>query len=320
MNADWVELSQSRRPTMRPSQRPIATYSIVARDHSGALGVAVQSHWYNVGAIVPWVEPGLGAVAVQSISPPSLGPRILDRLRKGDTAAEALESVLENDSDTAYMQVAVVDGSGGVAAHTGALCITEAGHVIGEGFSAQANLMASATVWPATAKAYEGSSGDLADRLLVALRAAEAEGGDIRGRQSAAILVEPVDPNGPRFDLRVEDARRPLDELDRLVRLQKAYIELNRGDAMIARGNTATALDAYRRATQLVPDTATDGEAAFWVGVALARAGNTKEALEYFTRASVVSKAWAELLPRLVSSKMLPDNEDLLRSLLKAMR
>jgi uncharacterized Ntn-hydrolase superfamily protein len=300
----------------RPNRRPIATYSIVARDENGVLGVAVQSHWYNVGAVVPWVAPGVGAVAVQSISPPTVGPGIIERLQEGETASGALEMALEDgDGDAAYMQIGVVDGSGGVAVHTGRLCIAEAGHVSGDGFSVQANMMAKPTVWPAMADAYQSGSGDLADRLLRALQAAEAEGGDIRGRQSAAIVVEPVDGKGDRFDLRVEDSPDPLDELSRLIELQRAYIELNRGDARIAEGDITSALEAYRKATELVPDEATGGEAAFWVGVALAGEGRVQEARSYLARAIDINPTWVELLPRLVASKLLPDDEDLLHAL-----
>jgi uncharacterized Ntn-hydrolase superfamily protein len=245
-----------------------------------------------------------------------VGPGIIERLQEGETASGALEMALEDgDGDAAYMQIGVVDGSGGVAVHTGRLCIAEAGHVSGDGFSVQANMMAKPTVWPAMADAYQSGSGDLADRLLRALQAAEAEGGDIRGRQSAAIVVEPVDGKGDRFDLRVEDSPDPLDELSRLIELQRAYIELNRGDARIAEGDITSALEAYRKATELVPDEATGGEAAFWVGVALAGEGRVQEARSYLARAIDINPTWVELLPRLVASKLLPDDEDLLHAL-----
>lgn len=305
------------RTTLR---RPIATYSIVATDSSGALGVAVQSHWYNVGAVVPRVEAGVGAVAVQSISDPSSGRRILDRLRSGDTAEIALGALLEGDESAGYRQIAVVDRQGHVAVHTGGLCIAEAGHIVGEGFTAQANMMDRPTVWPAMADAFKSSSGDLAARLLSALDAAEGEGGDVRGRQSAALVVVPIAHEGPAFDLRVEDARDPLAELRRLVALQRAYIELNRGDAMMSEGDFARALAAYEAATRLVPDDATDGEAAFWTGVAFATTGDLEEAVSFLARASAFGDRWATLLPRLVRSKMFPEDEDLLQRLLEAMR
>lgn len=303
---------------MRP-RRPVATYSIVASDDTGAMGVAVQSHWFNVGAVVPWVAAGIGAVAVQSISDPMTGSRALDRLRSGRSATQVLASLLEDDPDAAYRQIGIVDAQGGVAAHTGELCIAEAGHVVGDRFAAQANMMGRPTVWPAMAEAFERSSEDLADRLLTALGAAEAEGGDVRGRQSAALVVAPRDPGGPAFDLRVEDARDPLGELRRLVSLQRVYLELNRGDAMMARGDHEAALAAYRAAADMAPDEATDGEAPFWTGVAFAATGRVDEAMPFLARAAVSGERWAELLTRLVRSRMLPEDEGLLRRLLETM-
>lgn len=301
-------------------RRPVATYSIVARDASGALGVAVHSHWFNVGAVVPWVERGAGAVAVQSISDPSSGTTALARLRSGQRAEAVLRAVLDGDADAGYRQLAVVDASGGVATHTGDLCIAEAGHRTGEGFSVQANLMDRPSVWPAMAAAFAGSEGDLAGRLLSALEAAEGEGGDVRGRQSAALIVVPTDERDlARFDLRVEDAPDPVGELRRLVSLQRAYIELNRADALMARGAFEEALAAYGAASEMVPDSATDGEAAFWVGVAFATTGRVEEATSFLARAAVFGDRWARLLPRLARSSMLPDDDALLRRLLAAL-
>jgi len=301
-------------------RRPVATYSIVARDVSGALGVAVQSHWFNVGAVVPWVEAGAGAVAVQSISDPATGSRALGLLRSGDGAAAVLAMLLDDDADAAYRQIAVMDVDGRIATHTGALCIGEAGHETGDGFSAQANLMDRPTVWHAMADAFARSEGDLAARLLAALEGAEAEGGDVRGRQSAALVVVPAaGDGGPGFDLRVEDAPDPIGELRRLVTLQRVYLELNRGDAMMSRGEFDRALAAYEAASRMVPDSATDGEAAFWVGVAFATVGRVDEGAPFLARAAAFGDRWARLLPRLVRSKMLPEDEALLRRLLEAM-
>jgi uncharacterized Ntn-hydrolase superfamily protein len=303
----------------RPRRRLGGTYSITATDDSGSFGVAVQSHWFNVGAVVPWVEAGLGAVAVQSISDPATGRRALDGLRSGSTAESVLEGLLAGDDDAAYRQIAIVDGRGNVAAHTGELCIAEAGHHTGDGFSAQANIMDRSTVWTAMAEAFERETGDLADRLLAALDAAEAEGGDLRGRQSAALVVVDGGTGGVRFDLRVEDATDPLGELRRLVALQRAYLELNRGDAMMARGEFEGALTAYERAAGLVPDQATGGEAAFWTGVAFATTGRTDRAIPFLVRAADVDDRWARLLPRLVGSELFPDDQELLDRLLDAM-
>jgi uncharacterized Ntn-hydrolase superfamily protein len=304
----------------RASRRPIATYSIVARDGSGALGVAVQSHWFNVGAVVPWAERDVGAVAVQSISDPATGSRALALLRSGQGAEAVLAALLEGDQDAAYRQIAVVDRRGRVATHTGGLCIAEAGHQLGDGFSAQANLMDRPTVWPAMADAFARSEGDLAARLLAALAAAEANGGDIRGRQSAALVVVPVEDDNSGFDLRVEDARDPIGELRRLVTLQRVYHGLNRGDAMMSRGEFEQALEAYVAASRLVQDSATEGEAVFWTAVALATTGRVDEAEPYFVRAAAFGDRWARLLPRLAGSKMIPEDDALLRRLLDAMR
>jgi uncharacterized Ntn-hydrolase superfamily protein len=301
-------------------RRPVSTYSIVARDTSGALGVAVQSHWFNVGSVVPWVEAGVGAVAVQSISDPATGSRALDLLRSGIGVSAVLGSVLEGDPDAAYRQIAVVDADGHVATHTGELCIAEAGHLEGEGFSVQANIMDRPTVWPAMAEAFERGDGDLAARLMATLEAAEAEGGDVRGRQSAALVIAPpLDAAGPSIDLRVEDSRDPLAELRRLLAMQRAYQELNRGDVLMAEARFEEALDAYERATRVVPDPATDGEAAFWTGVAFATTGRVDEAEPYLARAAAFGDRWARLLPRLVHSKMLPEDEALLSRLLRTM-
>lgn len=302
-------------------RRPVGTYSIVAVDHAGAFGVAVQSHWFNVGAVVPWVEAGVGAVAVQSISDPSTGNRALGLLRSGTGADAALSALLEGDADAAYRQIAIVDTRGDAATHTGDLCISEAGHRVGNGYSAQANIMDRSTVWPAMAEAFERSAGDdLVDRLLDALDAAEAEGGDARGRQSAAVVVRPADGADPGFDLRVEDSPEPLSELRRLVTLQRAYIQLNRGDLLIAGGECEDALASYRRAAGLLPDEATDGEAAFWAGVAFASSGREGEAEPLLRRAAEVEDRWVRLLPRLVRSRMLPDDPALLERLLLAMQ
>ena len=171
-------------------RRPVATYSIVARDSTtGQLGVAVQSHFFSVGPIVPWAEPGVGAVATQSLVDPAYGPLGLDLMRMGRTAPEALKALVSADKDAEVRQVAMVDAHGNVAAHTGKRAIYAAGHQTGTQYSVQANLMEKPTVWAAMSKAYESSTGDLAERMLAALEAAEAEGGDIRGRQSAAILI-----------------------------------------------------------------------------------------------------------------------------------
>lgn len=302
------------------ARRPVATYSIVAMDDSGSLGVAVQSHWFNVGAVVPWVERGVGAVAVQSISDPATGRRALELLQAGTSAGSVIAALLAEDADGAYRQIAVVDASGEAAAHTGELCIPEAGHQVAPAMSTQANLMDRPTVWGAMADAFRTATGDLADRMLGALEAAEAEGGDVRGRQSAALVVVPSDADGAAFDIRVEDSPDPLAELRRLVALQRAYHALNRGDAMMARGAFDEALAAYDEATRIVSDEATDGEAAFWAGIAFANTGRLEDAERLLARAATFGDRWSTLLPRLVRSKMLPDDDQLVARLLGVMR
>ncbi|MBN2170147.1 MAG: DUF1028 domain-containing protein [Candidatus Krumholzibacteriota bacterium] len=311
--------------TAATPHRPVATYSIVARDSlTGQLGVAVQSHWFSVGPVVPWAEAGVGAVATQSFVDPAYGPLGLELMRAGRAAPAALAALLAADEDRAVRQVAMVDAAGRVGIHTGARCIVAAGHHAGAQFSAQANLMEKPTVWDAMARAYEDATGDLAERLLAALEAAEAEGGDIRGRQSAAILVVAGAPTGRPwedrlFDLRVEDNPAPVPELRRLVRLQRAYRRLDEGDRHLAAGDVEAAIAAYREATTLVPDAATNGEAAFWVGVTLAAEGRESEAVPYLARAHAQDPRWAETLRRLPAAGLLPDDDALLGRLLDGM-
>lgn len=294
-------------------RRPVATYSIVARDPAtGEMGVAVQSHWFSVGAIVPWAEAGVGAVATQSFVEPSYGPLGLDLMRMGRSAPEALKALVTTDEGEAVRQVAMVDAQGRVAAHTGSRAIVAAGHHVGDGYSTQANLMENATVWDAMARAFENTEGDLADRMLAALQAAEGEGGDIRGRQSAAIIVVSGTSTEKawqdrKFDLRVEDHPDPVAELKRLVHLQRAYNALNEGDGLVTEGDIEGAMRAYTRAMELVPDEATNGEAPFWVGITLASIGREDEAIPYLRRAQARDSRWRELVGRLPAAGLLPD-------------
>lgn len=290
--------------------RPVATYSIVARDpETGQLGVAVQSHWFSVGSVVPWAEAGVGAVATQSFVEPSYGPLGLALMGAGKSADEALRALLEVDPKGEYRQVAFVDSSGRVAVHTGELCIPEAGHVVGEGFSAQANLMSTPDIWPAMAEAYESAEGDLAHRLLAALEAAEEAGGDIRGMQSAAILVVSGRLSGRSWggvivDLRVEDHPGPLEELRRLLRLHEAYTHSNRGDELMAEGRVEEALGEYERAAELAPEVV---ELPFWQAVTLASSGRVEEALPIFERVFKAEERWVEVLRRLPRVGMLEE-------------
>jgi uncharacterized Ntn-hydrolase superfamily protein len=205
------------------------TYSIIARDpDSGAVGVAVQSCYFSVGAVVPWAEAGVGAVATQSFVDPSYGPLGLDLMRRGKSAPEALQALIALDPGAAYRQVAMIDMKGRVAVHTGERCLEAAGHCVGEHGAAQANLMARETVWGAMIEAFTRTKGDLATRFLAALDAAEKEGGDRRGKQSAAMLIVRAQPTGKPWldrvvDLRVEDHLDPVNELKRLLVLHRQY-------------------------------------------------------------------------------------------------
>ena len=306
--------------------RPVATYSIVARDPAtGQLGVAVQSHWFSVGALVPWAEAGVGAVATQSFVEVSYGPLGLELMRLGRTAPDALLALVSTDADSTVRQVAMVDASGRVAAHTGSRAIHAAGHHVGAEFSVQANLMEKATVWPAMAEAYENTEGDLAERLLAALEAAQREGGDIRGKQSAALLIVSGTNTGRPwvdriFDLRIEDHPTPVAELRRLVTLARAYHKLNEGDEWMTKNDIAHAMEAYRAATSLVPDEATNGEAAFWTGITLVGAERVDDAIPYLVRAYRMDQRWADLVPRLSAAGLLTSDQALVQRLVTAMR
>lgn len=292
-------------PAPTPVGRPVHTYSIVARDSvTGDLGVAVQSHWFSVGALVPWAEAGVGAVATQSFVDPAYGPLGLELLRAGKPAEQALAGLLAADPGKDVRQVAIVDARGGVAVHTGTKCIAGAGHVTGRGSAVQANLMERETVWPAMARAFESARGTLADRMLAALEAAEAEGGDIRGRQSAAILIVRGQSTGRPWadrlmDLRVEDHPEPLRELRRLMGIHRAYEHMNLGDIAVERGDHAAALREYAAAERLQPDNI---EMKFWHAVSLVNMGRLREALPIFRSCFANDTRWATLVPRLPAS------------------
>ena len=276
------------------------TYSIVARDPTtGELGVAVQSHWFAVGPIVPWVRPGVGAVATQSIAEPAYGPRALDRVQANGVGARAtLDVLLGEDELSRFRQVAIVDAHGEVATHTGDGCIAYAGHRAGAQFSAQANMMASPDVWPAMAAAFEAASGPLARRLLAALNAAESSGGDARGRQSSALVVAPAEgePWQRTVDVRVDDHPEPLRELERLLDLADAYAIASEGDDLVGQGRHAEAGERYRRASRLAPG---NHELLFWSGLATARAGDVALGLDQVREAIRMQPGWKELLGRL---------------------
>lgn len=298
--------------------RPVHTFSIVARDPAtGELGVAVQSHWFSVGPIVPWAEAGVGAVATQSFVDPSYGKNGLELMRAGKSAPDTLKELLEKDEGREVRQVAMIDSQGRVDAWTGKNDIQAAGHIVGKNFSVQANLMLNDKVWPAMARAFESAKGDLADRMLAALDAAQAVGGDIRGRQSAAMIVVTGKPTGQAwkdriFDLRVDDSPQPLLELRRLVKLQRAYNHMNAGDLAVEKKDNEGALREYGAAEKLVPNNA---EMIYWHAVALVNMGRVDESLPLFRRVFAMDRNWITLTPRLPKSGLLPDDPKLIQKI-----
>ncbi len=295
--------------------QPVSTFSIVARDpETGALGVAVQSHWFSVGSVVTWAEAGVGAVATQSFARAAYGPELLANLREGMAPQEALDLRVQADRGRDVRQVAAVDAQGRVAAWTGPSCIASAGHVLGAGFACQANIMLNDSVVPAMAAAYENAKGAFAERLLAALDGAQLAGGDLRGRQSAAILIvdgkRAAEPwQGVLMELRVEDHVEPLRELRRLLRIQRAYEAANAGDAALEVNDMEAALEAYARAEALYPEQV---ELSFWRGVALVQRGHEPEGLEILRRVFAREPAWALMPPRLVAAGQFPDDAALL--------
>jgi uncharacterized Ntn-hydrolase superfamily protein len=306
--------------SMAPT-RPVHTFSIVARDPAtGEFGVAVQSHWFSVGPIVPWAEAGVGAIATQSFVDPSYGKNGLDLMRAGRSAPDALKELLAKDEGREVRQVAMIDTQGRVDAWTGKNDIQAAGHIVGNNFSVQANLMLNDKVWPAMARAFENTRGDLAERMLAALDAAQAVGGDIRGRQSAALIVVTGKPTGQAwkdrtFDLRVDDSPQPLKELRRLMRLQRAYNHMNAGDLAVEKKDNEGALREYGAAERLVPDSA---EMIYWHAVALVNMGRVEESLPLFRRVFAMDRNWITLTPRLPKSGLLPDDPKLINRIVSA--
>ena len=259
----------------------------------------MQSHWFAVGPIVPWVRPGVGAVATQSIAEPAYGPRALDRLAASEAGARAtLDALLGEDELARFRQVALVDARGEIATHTGRGCIAHAGHLTGEQFSVQANMMASPEVWPAMATAFEEEPGPLARRLLAALCAAEEAGGDARGRQSSALVVAPAEgePWRRTVDVRVDDHPEPLRELERLLDLSDAYAMASEGDELVGEGRHAEAGELYRKASERAPG---NHELLFWAGLATARAGDLPGGTDQVREAIRLQPGWKELLDRL---------------------
>lgn len=284
--------------------RLAATYSIVARDPAtGEIGVGVQSHYFSVGSAVPWAEPGVGAVATQSVVEVSYGPKGLAKLSAGEPASQVLAELIEQDPGRVLRQVAIIDAEGRIACHSGALCIPAFGHAQGRSWSAQGNTLRSDAVWQSMGPAFERSAGSLGERLLAALEAAEATGGDVRGRQSAAIFVvagdKPVNAwEGRLVDLHVEHHARPLEELRRLLTLHRAHRLFAEARQLFGSGEFEQALLLLEEARKLEPD---DVEFAFWTGVAFANAGRKEEARRWLQEAYAADSSWRELARRLAS-------------------
>ena len=314
-----TSLAPAATPSVPTPSMPVATYSIVARDPAtGELGVAVQSHWFSVGAIVPWAESGVGAVATQSFVEPSYGPKGLELMKDKYAARDAMSKLVAADPQHAVRQVAFVDAIGRAAAYTGAKCIPGAGHHIGKGYTTQANLMLTNDVPAAMAKAFEAATGPLAERMLAALDAAQAAGGDIRGKQSAAILVVRDKPSEKPWtdrivDLRVDDDAQPLVELRRLLVLHRAYECMNRGDEAVALNKMSEALKEYSKAQAMVPD---NDEFVFWTAVTLVSNARMPEALPMFSKAFRMNPSWMLLIPRLIEVGQLPDRPGLADAIL----
>lgn len=279
------------------------TYSIVARDEkTGDLGVAVQSHWFSVGTVVTWAESGVGVVATQSFVNKSFGPKGLELLRNGKSSEEALQALIHQDSGRNYRQLAILGTNGKAATYTGSQCIVSAAHRSGPNYSVQANMMLNDKVVPAMEKAWLASASQpLAERLVAVLEAAEKAGGDIRGKQSAALLVvsgkassEPW--NDRKVDLRVDDAQDPIREIARLLRVHRAYESMNEGDLQIEKGDIEKAMKAYNQAMKQFPENL---EMQYWTSISLANKGKVKQAQQMLSKIYRKDANWRELTRRL---------------------
>ena len=296
------------------------TYSIVAMDpETGEMGVAVQSHWFSVGSVVIYGEAGVGVVATQSLVNPSYGPKGLALMKQGLSPQQALDALLANDEGEMYRQVAFLNHEGKKATHTGSLCIDAAGHKQGKNYSVQANMMLNNTVWDAMAKAFESAKGSLSEKLLAALKAAEAEKGDIRGRQSAAIKIVKPEATGNSWedavmDLRVEDHENPIQELERLIKVHKAYDYMNRGDLAMEVGDSKKAEDMYLNAQNLFPDNI---EMRYWYAINLLNNKETEKAYPILKSIFEAEDNWRILTSRLKKSQLLSISDEELEKVMK---
>ncbi len=296
------------------------TYSIVARDTvTGDMGVAVQSHWFSVGSVVSYGKAGVGVVATQSLVNPSYGPKGLKLLEQGLSPQQALDALIENDKGEMYRQVAFLNSKGEVATHTGNLCIDEAGHKQGNNFSVQANMMLNNTVWDAMSNAFESTQGSLSDRILASLKAAENEKGDIRGKQSAAILIVKGEATGNTWedtimDLRVEDHEQPIKELERLIKIHDAYDFMNKGDLAMEEGDSKKAESLYLKAQNLFPENL---EMQYWYAINLLNNKELSKAKPILQGIFKADSNWKTLTARLVKSKLLTISKEDLELILK---
>lgn len=285
------------------------TYSIIGRDHeSGEVGIAVESRWFHAGQDLAWIEPGIGAVCTQAMIEPAYGFRGLQLLREGRNAEEALAELTAADEGRDIRQVAIADADGRYAQHTGAGCVAAAGHATGNDCCAQGNMLASDRCWGAMVAAFEQTDGNLTDRLLAALDAAEREGGDARGRQAARIVVRPAHATGIPWqdrvlDLQVVDHPDPVPELRRLVRVSRAYDHLGKAFELVDRGDVAEALDEAAAAQALAP---ADDQITFWRASFLGGAGRIEEAAETLRTATQAHPGWPEFLRRCVDAGLAP--------------
>lgn len=300
---------------------PLAhTFSIVARDPvTGEMGVAVQSHWFSVGTAVSWAEAGVGAVATQSFVNKSFGIRGLDLLRRGFTAQQALDTLLKTDEGREVRQVAIVDTKGNVATHTGKGCIQYATQIQGKQFSVQSNMMLGDQVSIAMSAAFEKNAGKpLAERMLLALEAAQKVGGDIRGQQSAAILIVPAKSEGKPWDertvdLRVDDSKEPIKELRRLYTVQVAYEHMNKGDLAVEKNDMTKAMNEYNEAMKMIPGNL---EMQYWTAITLANNKEVDKATPIFKKVFAKDKNWKELTRRLPAVKLLTVSDADLKKIL----
>jgi len=303
---------------------PLAhTFSIVAVDEeTGDIGVAVQSHWFSVGSIVSWAEAGVGAVATQSFVNPAFGPRGLELMKQGKTPQEAMDHLLTEDDGRDFRQVAFINDKGQVAVYTGKKCIADAGHIKGKYYSVQANMMLNDRVVPAMAEAFEKSKGPLAERMLAALKAAQAAGGDIRGQQSAAILVVRGTSTGKPWqdrlvDLRVEDHPQAVQEMERVLKVFRAYGHMNNGDMAVEKGQVDQALEEYGAAQKMFPDNL---EMKYWTAVSLVNIGKLDQALPLFKQVFLKDANWIELTRRIVPNGVLKADETTLNKIFEFAR